>query len=252
MKPYYEDENVTLYLGDCREIVPALGITGDLVCTDPPYQCTSLEWDRWVDGWPSLAATVASSMWCFGSMRMFMDQRGQFASWQMSQDVVWAKTRGTSRTKDRFARSHEIAIHWYRGPWARVHHDTPKVQRAGVDKGTIRASAKKAAWNGALGSGVWVDDGTRLMLSVMSHPSLSQRSPLHPTEKPVGLLRPLIEYACPPGGTVVDLFAGSGSTLDAARQTGRKAIGIEASEVYLEKAAQRLSQQLLFTGEGPG
>jgi site-specific DNA-methyltransferase (adenine-specific) len=65
---------------------------------------------------------------------------------------------------------------------------------------------------------------------------------IHPTQKPVGILTPLIEYACPPGGLVIDPFAGSGSTLEAARLTGRRAIGIEAHEPYIERAARRLEQ----------
>ena len=67
-KPYYRspDGQVELYLGDMREVLPALNLQADLVVADPPYQSTSLDWDRWPDGWPTLAATVASSMWCFG------------------------------------------------------------------------------------------------------------------------------------------------------------------------------------------
>jgi site-specific DNA-methyltransferase (adenine-specific) len=78
----------------------------------------------------------------------------------------------------------------------------------------------------------------RLARTVRRAPSV--RRGIHPTQKPIEVLRDLIEYACPPGGLVVDPFAGSGSTLDAARQSGRRAIGIEAREDYCEAAARRL------------
>lgn len=54
-----------------------------------------------------------------------------------------------------------------------------------------------------------VDGGPRLMTSVLFVPS-AHGTALHPTEKPVGILDPLIRYGCPPGGTVLDPFAGSG------------------------------------------
>lgn len=69
--------------------------------------------------------------------------------------------------------------------------------------------------------------------------------PIHPTEKPLGILLPLIEYACPPGGSVLDPFGGSGSTAEAARQSGRTATLIEADERYCEVIARRLSQGVL-------
>jgi site-specific DNA-methyltransferase (adenine-specific) len=240
--PYYQDDQVTLYLGDMREILPALGLQADLVCTDPPYAETSLTWDRWPDGWPSLAAAVASSMWCFGSMRMFLDRGPQFADWKLSQDVVWEKANGTGFATDRFKRVHEIATHWYRGDWKAVHHDTPRIAYTGPDK-HARARTDRGQHLGTIGAQRYEDDGTRLMRSVQRVPSV--RGGLHPTEKPLSLLERLIRYACPPGGLVVDPFFGSGSTLDAARQSGRRAIGIERHEPYAEAAAKRLSNLTL-------
>lgn len=237
-EPYYTDDEVTLYHGDMREILPALGLQAGLVCTDPPYGETSLSWDRWPAGWPAIAAAVASSMWCFGPMRMFLDQRHDFDGWKLSQDIVWEKPNGTGFARDRFRRVHEFALHWYRGEWRAIHHDVPTEGVRGPAKTALRTA--KPTHIGDIGSALYVDDGTRLARSVVKAANMHGRS-LHPTEKPIGILDPLIRYACPPGGLVVDPFAGSGSTLDAARQSGRRAIGIEANEAYCEAAARRLS-----------
>jgi site-specific DNA-methyltransferase (adenine-specific) len=68
----------------------------------------------------------------------------------------------------------------------------------------------------------------------------------HPTEKPIGVITPLILNSTDVGGLVLDPFAGVGATLLAARMAGRKAIGIELDEAYCEIAANRLSQGVLF------
>lgn len=244
--PYFEspDGAVALYLGDMREILPALGLQADCLIVDPPYAETALAWDRWPDGWPTLAATVASSMWCFGSMRMFLDRAHEFATWKLSQDVIWEKHNGTGFAVDRFKRVHEVITHWYRGSWSAVHHDTPRVEYSGPDRHSRARYDNRAAHAGEIKAVTYEDDGTRLMRSVVKVKSV--RGGLHPTEKPAsGLLDPLIRYACPKGGLVVDPFAGSGSTLDAARQCGRRAIGIEVDERYAEAAARRLSALVL-------
>jgi site-specific DNA-methyltransferase (adenine-specific) len=245
--PYWTspDGEVTLYHGDCREILPELGLQADCLIVDPPYAETSLAWDRWPDGWPTLAAGVASSMWCFGSMRMFLDRRDEFAAWKLSQDVIWEKHNGSSRAADRFRRVHEVATHWYRGKWSDIHHEAQRTT-TGVDPRS-RVGSSPDVRSPHLGvyktHTSWTDNGTRLLKSVLQVRS-THHAAIHPTEKPVDLLVPLIAYACPPGGLVVDPFSGSGSTLDAARQTGRRAIGIEANEAYCEAAVARLEQPI--------
>jgi site-specific DNA-methyltransferase (adenine-specific) len=90
-----------------------------------------------------------------------------------------------------------------------------------------------------------VDGGPLLMRSVIGARSMHGRA-IHPTEKPVGILAPLIEYACPPGGLVLDPFAGSCSTGIAARLTGRHAVLIEADEAMCKRAVrERLQQDVL-------
>ena len=240
--PYWQDDHVQLYLGDCRKVLPALGVTADLIVADPPYGETSLAWDRWPDGWPTIAATASSSMWCFGSMRMFLDRRDEFAQWKLSQDVIWEKHNCSGPQADRFRRIHEHAVHWYRGAWREIHHQ-PQRRHTGVRvKNPVRQGRENRAHLGKYTSATWTDDGTRLLTSVLAVRSMHQNGAIHPTEKPVELLTPLIEYACPPGGLVLDPFAGSGSTLEAARLTGRRAIGIEGWEPYAEATARRLAQ----------
>lgn len=243
--PYYEDERVSLYLGDWREILPTLGMKADLILTDPPYGETSLSWDRWPDRWPTIAAAFSRSMWCFGSMRMFLDRRDEFAGWRLSQDVIWQKNRGSGFMTDRFSRVHEHVLHWYQGDWSSVHHETPREPRTGPAKYVTRRSS--SPHTGAISNDVpYVDDGQRLRKSVMFHRNLQGTNPINPTQKPTLILEPLIEYGCPAGGLVFDLFAGSASTLIAARNTGRFAVGFEVREDQCEQAARRLAQDTLF------
>jgi site-specific DNA-methyltransferase (adenine-specific) len=243
--PYFDDGTVQLWLGDCREIVPTLGLKADLVCTDPPYGETSLTWDAWPDGWPALAASVSSSLWAFGSMRMFLEHGAEFtaAGWKFSQDIVWEKHNGSGFHADRFKRVHEHALHWYLGDWRDQRRVVPTTSDA--VKRVVRTK-RRPVQMGQIDKAPFVSDdgGPRLMRSVLQVRSMHGRA-IAPTEKPVGILEPLISYSCPPGGLVLDLFAGSGSTLEAARQCGRRAVGIERDEAQLEKAAQRLSQGVL-------
>ncbi len=251
-EPYYSDESVQLYLGDCRTILPALGITADLICADPPYAETSLAWDRWPDGWVEIAAGASRSMWCFGSLRMFMERRDEFtaAKWKLSHDTdcewldhaVWEKQNGSNFASDRFYRVHEIAAHWYRGPWRDIHTAVP-ADEALTRKQVIRGASGKAH-HGERGQSAYEPGHSRLARSVIRVRNMHRRG-IHPSEKPCGILDPLISYACPPRGLVIDPFAGSGSTLDAARASGRRAIGIELHEPYAERAARRLSQMVL-------
>lgn len=261
--PYYSDAMVELHVGDCREVLPALGRRFDAVIADPSYEETALRWDRWADGWPAVVAAAASSMWCFGSIRMFGERWPELtADWKLSQDVigydedgqpvygdvrvVWEKHNGSNFAADRFRRVHEQATHWYRGRWADVRHEVPttadavakQVRRSGqpAHTGLVRPSSYET-----------VNGGPRLMRSVLRVRSMHGRA-IHPCEKPVGLLAPLIEYACPAGGTVLDPFAGSGATAVAATMSGRRAVLIEANEAYAEKIARRLAQDVLPIG----
>lgn len=244
-QPYYEDEFVTLYHGDCREVLPVLGASiADLVIADPPYAETNLAWDRWPDRWPGAVLAAAPAMWCFGSARMFMNRLAEFTGWSYSQEIVWEKHNGSSLAADRFSRVHEFATFWYQGAWSDRHHVVPTTPDA--TRRAVRRKAKPAQHQGERGPSHYLseDGGPRLMRSVIFCRSMHGRA-LHPTEKPAGILEPLIEYACPPRGTVLDPMAGSGSTGAVAKATGRRAILIEGDERFCEIAARRLAQDVL-------
>lgn len=250
LTPYYSDGDLTLYLGDFRDVLPDVIATHgipDLTVTDPCYGETSLDWDRWPDGWPSLIP--GNSMWCFGSMRMFLERRDEFTGWKMSQDIVWEKHAGSSFVTDRFKRIHEHALHWYRGDWATVRHETPRVPSGRPNRGRAVLGRNKPTHTGDVASRGWEDDGLRIQPSVLYAQSMHGLA-INETEKPRGILEPLIEYGCRPGGTVFDPFAGSCSTLVAARALGRRGIGIEKRESQCAKAVlRRLSQGVLTFGD---
>lgn len=219
----------------------------DCVIADPPYAETNLVWDSWPDGWLTACATIVSSLWCFGSARMFDTYRPEFDGWKFSQDVIWSKPQAaTGMVTDRFLRSHEHIRHYYRGEWRRVYHVPPRVF-VGTRAHDVRKAPAGKKWHGARGAVTWTDDGYRLPLSVIAAPNLTQRA-LHPTEKPLAVVDPILTYACPVDGVVLDPFAGSGSTLAAAKASGRRSVGIEADERYCEVIAKRLAQGVLDFG----
>lgn len=235
-RPYYEDAAVTLYHGDALELLPLLP-KADAVVTDPPYGETSLDWDKWPDGWPAVAALVAPQMWCFGSMRMFLDKRGDLADWKLAQDIVWEKHNGSSFHDDRFRRVHEFALHFYRGDWNALHREVP---RHGEEQRKQRIRRGKTPHLGTVGADATIE-GQRIMTSVIFAASCHGYA-VNETQKPEDIVAPLLQYSVPPGGLVIDCFAGSGTTGAVARKTGRRAILIEKREAQCRAIVNRLAQ----------
>ena len=251
IEPYYSDDHVTIYHGNCLELAD-VWVTSDVMVTDPPYGETSLAWDRWPVGWPQMVAELSGTihqLWCFGSTRMFLDRRDDFAAWKLAQDIVWSKPRGRGVMNDRFNRSHELVTHWYRGAWGDLPLTPPRVPK--TVPWTVKATRNGSVDDGSkvrpMAGGSYQDDGTRLMLTVIPGDPGDARTTLHPTQKPLEVLTPILRYSCAPDAVIVDPFMGSGSTLRAAKDLGLKAIGVELDEEYCEKAARRCAQEVLFT-----
>lgn len=235
--------------GDCREV--DLGGPHDMAIVDPPYADTSLAWDQIVHGWlPCVADALkpASSIWYFASMRHLMAQRVEAQmrrhGFRYSQDIVWEKQNGTGFHNDRFRRVHEHAVLFYRGKWCDVYH-APQFTLDATARSVRRKTRPTHMGHIEQGHYVSQDGGPRLERSVQEIRNEHGRA-IHPTQKPVDLLRKLILYSCPPGGSVLDPFGGSGSTAIAAAQEGRRAVCVEIDPDMACKAMERVNGGPLF------
>lgn len=241
---------VRILQGDCREVLASLP-SGSIDCciTDPPYGDTSLAWDTRVDGWiPAVARVLKpnASIWVFGSLRFLAPLFAELeaSGFRYSQDIVWEKQNGTCMQNDRFRRVHEHAVMFYRGKWNNVYHDAQKTSDATAR--VVRRKNRPAHW-GDIGDGAYTseDGGPRLMRSVLAIKNEHGRA-VHSTQKPVELLQPLVRYSCPPGGHVIDCFAGSGSTGIAAKIEGRNATLIDLDSSI---ATQRIADDMPLFAE---
>lgn len=196
MIPYYEDTNsgITIYLGDCREVLPSLPV-GALV-SDPPYPNNAGHFN---DGIQAARAVLWPSAW-------------------QEAIVFWSELE-TPQMPIAL-----VAVHiWHRSnvngrPYEPAYHFDAR-----GEKRRSEVMRHPAVFDGA-------GPGCNEYLG-------------HPTQKPVALMRQLVAKAGNP--LVIDPFMGSGTTLRAAKDLGRKAIGIEIEERYCEIAAKRLGQEVL-------
>jgi len=212
--PYYVDDLVTLYHGDCLEITEWLA--ADVLVTDPPYGMGYYLHSRAgknakvevAGDHDTSTRDAALSVWgkrpalVFGSWRNEKPKCDQVLIWDKGDEAALGHPVFFSA----FEEIYVIGSGWS-GP-----------RRANV----IRANGLARGGSERKGYG-------------------------HPTPKPTGLMELLVSYT--PPGVIADPFAGSGATLVAARNLGRQSIGVELEERYCELIAKRLSQQA-FDFEG--
>lgn len=224
-QPYYQDEAVTLYHGDCLEIDEWLA--ADVLVTDPPY---GMAWQ---------------------SGHMYPDRR---KAQQVKDYGLRQKVAGDEDTAAR----DEVLVRWGDKPAAvfgtwRIERPQQTRHRLIWDKQGRFPGLAPAAFYPAdeeiyvWGDG-WISDPPQrsvITTHEMRAGAHSETARLgHPTPKPVQLLEVIVSKA--PEGVIADPFAGSGSTLLAARNLGRRAIGVELEERYCEIIARRLSQGVLL------
>ena len=216
--PYYSDDYVTLYHGDCREIDAWL--SADVLVTDPPYGV------KWVTGQTSRAsAPIVESIVGDEST----DARDAvLALWGARPAIVFGGWRAPRPQRVR----HRLIWHkqtrapgFSTAPWFPNDEEVYVLGDGFCGKPSPTVITTTEVRHGAAGEVARIG---------------------HPTPKPLDLMGLLIDK-CPPG-TIADPFTGSGSTLVAAKRLGRKAIGVELVERYCEIAAKRLAQGVLDFG----
>jgi len=205
VKPYYEDTRagITIYKGDCREILPSLPPV-DLVLTDPPY---------------GIGADSHQ-----GPAKHGWKQYGK-VGWDLAKPERWVIEMAISKGR------HGIV-------WGGNYFELPpKMGWLVWDKGQRDFSLADCEL-------AWTTENRAARVFDYSRAKAIQDGKEHPTQKPVELMRwcmTLFEDC----KTILDPFTGSGTTLRAAKDLGRKAIGIEIEEKYCEIAAKRLAQEVL-------
>ena len=223
-KPYYDEGGITIYHGDCREVLPMLEPV-DLVLTDPPYG-------------------IGAARQHFGGMGVRRHMTGICVGKAIPRrdygDSAWDDTPADQSVIDTLIGLSRWQIIWggnyFALPptrcwfvWDKLRGDTDYADAELAWTNLDRAvRVKRYRWNGFL-----TEPGDK-----------NER--VHPTQKPLGVMRWAIEQAPPTAQTILDAFMGSGTTLRAAKDLGRKAIGIELEERYCEIAAKRLAQGVLL------
>ena len=249
VEPYYQDDHVTLYHGDCRAILPTLeGV--DHVITDPPYS------ERTHSNVRSAKLRANDHGGRFGSDtrrnvdlgfdHLTDDLRGYCAEWFAKLAHRWVLVFSDVES-DHLWRDDMTAhgLDYVRtGAWIKL-GSTPQFSgdrpATGFEAITIAHQKGRKRWNGGGKHAVW------------THPIVLDRGGsvrFHPTQKPMGLMSELLELFTDPGDVVLDAFAGSGTLGVAAKFAGRKAVLIEQDEAHCETIANRLDVNLLPESEG--
>lgn len=208
MKPYYSHAGITIYHADCRDVLPSM--VADVVVTDPPYGHGST---------PKRGGSVA------GSLDYSRGTGGVILPWDVADDSWMRHWHGPAAVFTSVSRCFVVAALLGADGMLVYVKTNPHPNGSSFEPCVTR------------GFGV----GARHVAAYNAENGLQ-----HPTQKPLDVMAFVVGRA--PAGKVLDPFMGSGTTLRAAKDLGRRAIGIEIEERYCEIAARRCAQEVLNFG----
>ena len=230
LSPYYEDNAVRIFHGDCREVLPQLDERFELVLTDPPYSERTHRGARTSRFGMQGKRLVDFEHLTVGEIRDIFGELAKHLSGWLVSFTDWRYTPALAEPGVEGLRFVRFGI-WVKPNGApQFSGDRPGMGWEAI--ALMHTETKPLSWNGGGRHAVW------------TMPRAHKQ--WHPTEKPLGLVRELMCNFANEGDLVLDPFMGSGTTLRAAKDLGCRAIGIEIDERWCEYAANRLSQQVLF------
>lgn len=216
MTPYYKDDFVTLYHGDCHDLLNQLGGEwADVVVTDPPYGTRTDQREEWMVGefanvmpvvLPQLhrALKQDGAFYCFTSWTQMADWLLRYQTYFKLQNIlIWDKERHS---------------------------------------GCYSSASWQYTWEGIF-FGIKGRRAIRKYLpDVLRSSEVGKREAM---QKPVDIIKRLLEASADETNIVLDPFCGTGSTLVAAKEMRLKAVGIEINEAFCETTARRCAQEQL-------
>ncbi len=221
MKPYYEQDGITIYHGDCRDWLASVPdcLRFDCLLTDPPFGIGFSEYISHVDSSDGYEQIIHAVMFSESLVRdgWAVVFQPPSKAWEWSKRIArhyrliaCCKSFGQIFPGHGPAWRTDYALVWKVGE--------PRTPSSGGERGKDH---------------------------VFSDTANTTNRPEHPCPRPLEQIKHLVKWFTLPGFSILDPFMGSGTTLVAAKNLGRRAIGIEIEERYCEIAAKRLSQQVL-------
>jgi len=211
----------------------------DLIITDPPYQITACEWDKSFDldaFWIEVKRIVKpnTAILVFSSQPFTTDLINSNRDW-FRYELIWIKTKGggfANANKKPLKRHENIIVFYQQQPF--YNPQKMKAEEDYIDKRkTIKSSKSIAKYMNNAISIRRADDGWRFPTSLIYVNSVWSKN-MHPTQKPIELMKYLIKTYSQEGDMVLDCFAGSGSVMKACLETNRQYIMIEKELSYFE------------------
>jgi site-specific DNA-methyltransferase (adenine-specific) len=238
--PYYQDAQVTLYHGDCQAVLAGMAERSvDCVITDPPYSERTHENVRsnsagaQRQGNRVLSGKLGFDAISEASLRAVIEECGRITRRWVVTNLDYRHAFQFETAPPKGLRLLRVGVRVKTNPMPQISGDRPGQGWEAI--AFFHRDDLRPTWNGGGRAGVWV--------------ASTRQNTGHPTSKPLSMVQDWVRLFTDPGDVVLDPFAGSGTTLRAAKDEGRRAIGVELEERYCEVIARRLAQDCLPLGE---